>query len=162
MGIKKNILVLLVITLFFSCQSLIGDIDEAEESGFDIQIRNYSDISYIGATIYIGAINEKNNYVALDSLVYKDLYITNRNENGEIDSSNRMFSTTIPFKGKKQQLTKFSTWAPPSKNKINKINAENIISLKLKLHNKQHGIFYSDIYRHGFINAVILEDGSIE
>jgi len=110
MATKKNIVLLLAITLFLSCESLIGNIDEAEDSGFRIDILNYSDISYTGCTFYVGAINANDKFIALDSLVYPNLYIKNRNEDTKIDRFvGRKYGLTRPFQENSQNLTKFNT-----------------------------------------------------
>lgn len=163
MEIKKYILVLFVITLFFSCQSLIDFPDEAEDSGFRIDILNYSDISYTGCTFYVGAINENDKFIALDSLVYPNLYIKNRNEDTKIDGfDGRKYGLTQPFLENSQNLTKFNTWVSPTRDKIESISPKGEISFKLSLNNGSTGVFETFKFSILDLNAVISEDGEIQ
>ena len=163
---KRNsfLLVLLFIsTLFYSCIPYPGNIDEAEDSGFGIDILNYSDRSYTGCILYVGAINENDKFIALDSLVYPNLYIKNRNEDTKIDGFDGIkYGLTQPFQENSQNLTKFNTWASPTRAKIESISPKGEISFKLSLNEGNTGVFETFKFSILDINAVISEDGSIK
>lgn len=161
METKKNILLLLAITLFFSCQSLIGDIDEAEESGYILNVRNFSETSYIGFTFYSGVIDANSNFIALDSIAYDDLRIPNKDEGDNIREDGVKFSLVTPFDINNEKLTKFSTWAPPSFERINEISSGAKVSIKFLIHENDKSVIKTP---NGIGNIFfdILEDGTLQ
>jgi len=159
MEIKKNILVLFVITLFFSCESLIGDIDESEDSGYELIIINFTENNYRGFTLYSGAIDSNNKFIPLDSLVYNNIIIPNRDFGGNVTQNEKKTSIFRPFDAGHPKLTKFNTWAPPSFERINQISSENKVSLKFLLHETQQSILKTQ-NGVGTFHIEILEDGS--
>ena len=84
----------LVVILLISACNLVT-VDEAEDSGFDFRINNYSDKEYNNCIIYMGYKDKDNNFVASDSLVYKDIVIYKKDQ-GENISENG-FSITYLF-----------------------------------------------------------------
>ena len=97
MEIKKYILVLFLVSLFFSCQSLTGSIDEDEDSGYVIKVTNFSEESYVGFTFYSGVIDINNNFVALDSIVYDNLEIPNKNVGDKVRQDGKKYSIIESF-----------------------------------------------------------------
>lgn len=159
----KYFIGLAVLCLSYSCVPPIGNIDEFEDSGFRIKILNYSDKSYTGCIIYVGALDKTNKFIALDSLDYLNLYIKSRNEETKIDRfDGKKYSVTNPFEEFSNGLTKFNTWAPPARGKIENISPNGEISFKLSLVNGPTGIFETFKFSIGDINAVISENGVIK
>lgn len=160
MVIRKRILVIFVIALFVSCQFPYSNIDEAEDSGYVLHIRNFSETTYIGFTFYNGVIDANNNFVAIDSLVYDNLEISNRNVGDEVTQDGKKYSIIRPFKINKEKLTKFGTWAPPNFEQINKIKPNGRVSLKFLLYENNKSVIKTP-NGIGYVFFDILEDGSL-
>ena len=130
----KYFISLAVLCLSYSCIPPIGNIDELEDSGYILKIRNFSEETYTGCTLYIGVINSTKDFIKIDSLVFDDLIVINRDEGTEVFDGKK-YALIEPFDVYKQKLTKFSTWAPPPKDIIESISPEGKVSFKFLLHN---------------------------
>lgn len=158
---KKYIVLFFIIFIIFSCQSLIGDIDEAEDSGFTLNVINFSEASYTGFTFYNGVIDANSNFIAIDSLVYNNLKIPNKDEGDNIRQDGKKYSIIRPFDLANPKLTKFNTWAPPSFESVNQISLGAKVSIKFLIHENGKSVTKTP---NGIGNIFfdILEDGTLQ
>ncbi|ARV14743.1 hypothetical protein [Polaribacter sp. SA4-12] len=156
----KYFIYLIILCVSYSCIPSIGNIDEAEESGYELIIRNYSEKDYTGFIFYNGVINDNNKFVIIDSIEYENFIIPNKNIGDNVSGNGEKSSIIRPFMTSHPKLTKFNTWAPPSFEKINEISPEAKVSLKFLLHENNKSIVKTP-NGIGTVYIDILEDGSL-
>jgi hypothetical protein len=129
---KYSILLIGVLILCGGC--LPSDLlDEAEDNGFGLVIINHTENEYIGFVYYIGALKENGEFIATDSLVFKDTKIPKKSE-GINECTKGVSSCTYPLKIGNPKLNKYGHWAPDFE-KIKIISKSEIKTFKFKLSN---------------------------
>lgn len=163
MAIKKikYFIYLVILCVNYSCIPPIGNIDEAEESGYVLNVSNYSDIAYTGFTFYNGIIDSRGNFVKIDSLVYNSIKILKAADGDNIRQDGVRFSLVKPFDIDNTKLTKYNTWAPPNFQKINEIKEGGRVSLKFYLHETKKSVIKTP-NGIGYSSFSILEDGTLQ
>lgn len=146
----------LVFIIVVSCTSLTDGLS-ADDDGFTIFIRNYTDKEYRGCKFYMGAFDSNNNFIAVDSLVYPNLKIY-KNTEGAIINTEEGYSRTSPFLDNKNGLNQFGYWEP-NISEIERISGERTIHIKSTLVNQT--VFNISSSPNGTLTVKILEDGSI-
>lgn len=154
----KNLIRLFYLILFVlvvSCTSL--DSIWADDDGFTISIRNYTNKEYVSAKFYMGAFDVNNDYIAVDSLIYPDLTIY-KNTGGTHINKDDGYSVTFPFLNHKNGLNDFGYWVPKF-TEIEMISGERIIHFKAVLANQE--AFNLSSFGNGTLVVKILQDGSV-
>ncbi len=105
--IKSSVFSLIVLLVISACD--IVTVDEAEDSGFEIRISNYSNTEYNNCTFYMGYKDKKDNFIKSDSLVFKDIIIYKKGDGNHVSENG--FSVTYPFSQSKKGLNKFGIWS---------------------------------------------------
>jgi len=126
-----------------------------------LNIRNFSETTYTGFTFYNGVIDANSNFIAIDSLVYNNLKISNKYEGDNIRQDGKKYSIIRPFDLANPKLTKFNTWAPPSFERINEISAGAKVSIKFLIHENGKSVIKTP-NGIGNIYFDILENGNLQ
>ena len=147
----------LVVILLISACDLVT-VDEAEDSGFDLSVKNFSDKEYNNLTLYMGYKDVNNNLIALDSLMLNDITIYKKGD-GDNFNSEQGFSLTYPFHQNNSGLNKFNLWEPNDKLK-QKFYEDEEFSLKANLEGKV-SFSIPRIRLNGGFDLTILENGDL-
>lgn len=92
--------------------TLAGDgVDGAEDSGFNLKIKNFSSIEYNNCIFYMGYKDSNDKFITSDSLIYNNIVIYKKGDGNNFNSE-KGFSLTYLFNQNKQGLNKYGMWEP--------------------------------------------------
>ncbi|TXD50760.1 MULTISPECIES: hypothetical protein [unclassified Polaribacter] len=163
--IKKKPIFFLILKLFVFLGLINCDLNDnislpggSEDSGFRLYIYNYSQIQYNESSFYLGFIDNNSNFVATDSLIYKNLVIYKKGDGPNYNAESG-YSYTYPFNQNKNGLNKYEVWEPNEKTKSLYFNDMGLRT-KIKF-NEKTIISDFDYGLNGRIIFRILENGEI-
>lgn len=160
---KAYIFILIAICLgcFTSCDisDLSGDgIDAAEDSGFDLQILNFSSKEYNNCIFYMGYKDKNEKFVVTSTLEYNDIVVYKKGDGDDYDKENG-FSATHPFRYSKNGLNKYNYWEP-ERSVIKDFSIDGKVYFKVNLEGKIEISSPTRVF-NGTIFLHILENGDL-